>query len=163
MPSKKGGGDKQMHLHRMPFWWPCRGVEAIHKVSLDTACPWLPRKPLDAAIGRVFMLYRPSSHQGNSKQSNNQKMYHIPWPFWWPWQCAGMIPHASPDKGGSGLWRLLLVAATGQVSRPIVAISHAYIGFVRVFHCQLATKGLKLTSRPLITIGVWYINLMGMS
>jgi hypothetical protein len=88
------------------------------------------------------MLYRPDSHQGDSKQSNNKK-HHIPWPFQWPWQCAGTIPHALPDKGGSELQRMPLVATTGQVLRPIVAIGRAYIGFFPSFFiANLLQKGL---------------------
>ncbi len=31
--SEKGGGNKRMHLHRRPFWWPCGGIEIIHVAS----------------------------------------------------------------------------------------------------------------------------------
>ena len=131
-----------------------RLVLGLTSSQRNAACPWLPWKPPDVTIGGVFMLYCPSGHQGNSKQSNNQKMSHIPGPFRWTWQCAGMIPRTLPDKGGSGLRWMPLVAATGQVLQPIVAIGHAYIGFFQVFYRQLATKVLELLSRPLITIGV---------
>ncbi len=47
----------------------------------DAACPGLLWKPLDAAIGRLLALYRPSGHQGNSKQNDDKKMYLKDWPF----------------------------------------------------------------------------------
>ena len=31
------------------------------------------------------------------------KMYPLCWPFWWPWRCAGTIPRALPNGGGSWL------------------------------------------------------------
>jgi hypothetical protein len=42
--------------------------------SPDEACPGLPRKPLDAAIGRLLAPYCPSGRKGNSKQNNDKKM-----------------------------------------------------------------------------------------
>jgi hypothetical protein len=72
-PSKKGGGNEQMHLRRRPFRWPCRGVEAIHAASPNAACPGLLRKPLDAAIGQLLAPYRPGGCQGDSKQYNRQQ------------------------------------------------------------------------------------------
>ena len=120
---------RKEHLGWDPFQQPGWRAGAIQTALPDAACPWLPRKPLDAATGQVFMLHHPGGHQDNSKQSNNKKMYHIPRPFWWPWWCAGTIPRASPDKGGSGLQRMPPVATIGQVLRLVVAIGHTYIKF----------------------------------
>ena len=48
-----------------------------------------------------------------------------------------------------------LDATSRRVLQPIVAIGRAYaVFFLEFFHRQLATKGLELTSRPLITIRV---------
>ncbi len=40
--------------------------------SPDAACPGLPQKPLDAAIGQLLAPYRLSNRQGNSKQNGNK-------------------------------------------------------------------------------------------
>ena len=45
MPSKKSGGDEQMHLHCRPFRWPCGGLEAGHTASTNAAWPGLSWKP----------------------------------------------------------------------------------------------------------------------
>ena len=103
-------------------------------------CSWLPWKPLDAAIGQVFTLFHPGSHQGDNNQSNNQKLYHIPWWFWWPWWCTGTIPPASSNRKESGLQQRPLVATTGWVLRLIVATSHAYTTFFRVFSSSTCYK-----------------------
>jgi hypothetical protein len=41
MPSKKAGGNEQMHLHHRPFQWLCGGVEAVHAASPNAAWPGL--------------------------------------------------------------------------------------------------------------------------
>ena len=48
-----------MCLCGRPFRWSCGGVEAKHVASPNAACPWLHRKPLDAAIGQLLAPYRP--------------------------------------------------------------------------------------------------------
>ncbi len=91
-----------MYLHRRPFWWPCRCIEAIRSASSDAAWPGLHRKPLHAAIGWLLTPYRPSGSQGNNQQ-NNVKMHPLCWPFRWTLQCGGTIPPASVighDIGG---------------------------------------------------------------
>jgi len=45
--------------------------------SLDAACPWLHRKPLDATIGQLLALYCFGGHQGNSKQNNDVLCAHF--------------------------------------------------------------------------------------
>ncbi len=116
-------------------------------------------KPLDAATRWVLTLYCPSGCQGNSKQNNNKKLYHNCEPFWQPCWCAGTVPGALPNRGGPGLQLKSLVTAIRQVLLPIIAISNQYAGFSKFFHCHFATKGIKVMSRPLITIGVWHIKL----
>ena len=76
-PSKKGGGNERIHLHCRPFWWPCRGVEAIHAASPDEACPGLHRKPLGAAIGQLLAPYRPGGLQGDIQHNDNAKCTHF--------------------------------------------------------------------------------------
>ena len=51
-----------------------------------------------------------------------------------------MIPHALPNKEGSGLRQMPLVAATGRVLRLIVAIGHACIDFVQDFSSSICYK-----------------------
>jgi hypothetical protein len=41
--------------------------------SPNAACPELPTKPLDAAIGQLLTPYCPSGRKGNSKQHDNKK------------------------------------------------------------------------------------------
>ncbi len=65
--------DIKMHLRCGPFWRPCGCAGAIQMALPDAACPGLPRKPLDAAIGQLLAPYCPSGHQGNSKQNNDEK------------------------------------------------------------------------------------------
>jgi len=69
IPSEIGGGGERMHLRRCSFQWPCESVEAIHAASTNAACPGLPGKPLEAAIGRLLPLYCLGGCQGDSKQS----------------------------------------------------------------------------------------------
>jgi hypothetical protein len=59
-PSKKGGGEEQMHLRRCSFRWPWESVEAIHAALPDASCPGIHRKPAP---------YRFGGRQGNSKQN----------------------------------------------------------------------------------------------
>ncbi len=132
--------NNQMHLWCNPFLRPSWCAGTIPRASPNERGPWLPRKPLDAATGWVFRSYCPSSRQGNSKQNNNQKMYHTPLPFWQPRWCAGTIPHTLPDRGGSGLWLKSLVTTIGQVLRPIIAIGHRYAPFVKDFSLSTCYK-----------------------
>jgi hypothetical protein len=41
--------------------------------SSNAACPGLPWKPLDTAIGQLLIPDHPSGRQGNSKQKNGKK------------------------------------------------------------------------------------------
>ena len=112
---------KQMCLRCRPFWWPCGGVEAIHVALSDDGCPGLLRKPLDAVIRRLLApWYRPADARVTGETTTMGK-HPVCWPFQWPWQCAGTIPRASPDRGGSELGQKPLNATIGQVLRPIVA------------------------------------------
>ncbi len=70
---QKGGGEKRMHLIRGPFWWPCKHIGAIQRALPNAACPGLPRKLLDDAIGQLLAPYCPSSRQGNSKLNNDKR------------------------------------------------------------------------------------------
>jgi hypothetical protein len=124
MPSKIGGGSKQMPLLCRPLWWPWWGVEATNAASPDAACLGLHWKPLDAAIGRLLAPYRLGGHQGDSKQNNDVLMYPLWWPFRWPSQCGGTIPRASPDGGGPGLSYKPLNTAIGRALAPIASIGH---------------------------------------
>ncbi len=71
----------EMHLRCGQFWRPCRCAEAIQTASPNAACPGLLQKPLDAGIGRLLVLYRPSGCQGNRHTNNNQQIHMQRWPF----------------------------------------------------------------------------------
>ncbi len=117
--------EEHMYLLCWPFWWPCVHVGAMLLVLPNVACPGLHRKPLDATTGQLLAQYCPSSHQGNSKQTNDVKLHLLCWPFWWPCQCAGTLTCASPNGGGPWLHQKPLDTAIGQVFAPIGAIGHA--------------------------------------
>ncbi len=77
MLSKKAGGDERMHLRHRPFRWPYGGVEVVNAAFPDAACPWLLRKPLDAAIGQLLAPYHPGGCQGDSKQNKGAQCVHF--------------------------------------------------------------------------------------
>ena len=121
-----------MYLHRRPFWWPCRCIEAIRSASSDAAWPGLHRKPLHAAIGWLLTPYCPSGSQGNNQQ-NNVKMHPLCWPFRWTLQCGGTIPPASHNGGDPWLHEKPLDTTVRQVFAPIASIGHAYPCFFVVY------------------------------
>ncbi len=141
-----------MHLPCDPFRRPCWCASAMPTTSPVGGGPGLYSMPPDATIGQVFAPYCPGRQQGRM-QTNNKIMYHICWPFRWPWWCASMILRTLPNGGGPGLGRKPLVDATSWVLRPIIAIGQWYAGFFRVFHRQLAEKGARMTSRPHLSFG----------
>ncbi len=141
--SKKSGGGKRMHLICPPFWWLRWCFGAIQMALPNTACPGLLRKPLDIGIGWLLALYCSSGPQGNRQTNNNKKMIHIPWPCWWPWQCAGTIPCTLPYRGGSVLQRKPLVAATGRVLRSIVGNETKKHRVFQVFIVDPLKRGLR--------------------
>ncbi len=161
------------------WWWNCQwrlNEPALWPISIDMWAHWsntdgitrcgMSMATPEATERHHWVTTLPVSPWWQPEQQQIKqrwKLYPICWPFCWPWQCAGTIPHTSPNKGGSGIWWMPLVAATGQVLRPMVAIGCANTGFSKFFHHRLTTKGIKLMSRLLITIGVCHINLMGMS
>ncbi len=53
-----------MQLICWPFRWPCGSGGTVPSASPSAAGLGLPKMPLDAAIGRVFALYRPSGRHG---------------------------------------------------------------------------------------------------
>jgi hypothetical protein len=67
--------DIKMHLHCGPFRRPCRCGGAIQMALPDAACPGLPQKPLDAAIGQLLAPYCPSGRQSNRQTNNNQQIH----------------------------------------------------------------------------------------
>ncbi len=92
----------------------------------------------------------PRQPPGWQQTKQRQKMYHNCWPFRWPWRCAGMIPRTLPDREDpAGLWQKPLVAATGRVLRPTVAIWHKKTClFSSVFIVNLLQKGLSWRQGP---------------
>jgi hypothetical protein len=60
-------------------------VMAVHRgmrmALLNAACPGLPWKPLDAAIGQLLAPYCPDGHQGNRKTNNDEKVHLLCWTF----------------------------------------------------------------------------------
>ena len=151
MPSKIGGGGKQMPLLCGPCWWPWWGVEAIHAASPDAACPWLHRKPLDVAIEQLLTPYCLGGRQGDSKQNNNESCTH-----------CGTIPHASPDGGGLGLsYKPLNTAIGWALLAPIgqSAIAMLLFGFkfeVRWWFCSEVATTYQSDGKDLAD-GVEYI------
>ena len=95
---------------------------------------WMP------PLGNYLLHIAPSAARVTANKATINKRYHIPWLLWWPWRCAGTIPGASSDKGGLGLQQMQLVAATGRVLRPIIAVGHAYIGVFQVFSLSTCYK-----------------------
>jgi hypothetical protein len=75
------GNSIDMFLCCWPFQWPWRSACVIQSASPNAACPGLLQKQLDATIGQLLTLYCPSSHQGNSRQNGDEKMYQKDWPF----------------------------------------------------------------------------------
>ncbi len=61
----------------------------------------------------------PLRRQGNRQTNNNQQIHLKSWLFWWPRQCAGTIPHASPNRGSPGLHSKPLDATIGWALAPI--------------------------------------------
>jgi hypothetical protein len=62
-----------MDLLRKPFQWPCRSGGTVPNASPSTVGLGLPYKPLDTAIGRVFVPYHPGgrhSHRFRRKKSS---------------------------------------------------------------------------------------------
>ncbi len=157
MVNNKINDDEQMHLRRGPFWRPCGCAGAIQTASPNAACPGLLRKPLEAGIGRLLALYRPSGRQGNRQTNNNQQMTLKRWPNWWPWQCAGMLLCTLPDGGNLGLSKMPLNATIRQVLRPIMTIGHACAGFFWCFHRQNHRKRLQVDAKaPVFNRGITY-------
>ena len=66
------------------------------------AGPGLHRKPLDATIGRLLVSYRLGGRQGNNQQNDDATCSHFDGHFDGHGSAA-VIPHASPDGGGSWL------------------------------------------------------------
>ncbi len=160
MADGKIDGDIKMHLRCWRFWWPRPCTRTIQTALPNAACPGLLRKPLSAGIGQLLAPYCPIGRQGNWQTYNNQQMHLKLWPNQWPWRCASTVPHTSPEGGGLGLYKMPLNTTIGQVLWPIEGnetIKRRF--FQSVFHRRPAEKGLEVTSRSLITIGVWHINL----
>jgi hypothetical protein len=67
------------------------------------------------------------------------------------------LPRTSPDGGGLRLSKTPLNATIGQVLQPIMTIGHACAVFY-VFIIKTVKKGLRLTLRPLFSIGVLHIK-----
>ncbi len=157
MVNNKIDSDKQMHLHCGLFRRPCGCAGAIQMASPDAACPGLLWKPLDAGIGQLLAPYRPSGRQGNRQTYNNQQMTLKRWPNWWPWQCAGALPHTSPGGGGWGLSKMPLNATIGQVLQRIMTIGHTCAGFFWCFHRQNRRKRLQVDAKaPVFNRGITY-------
>ncbi len=80
-----GHGNAPVHNRHIVRWRRSRASRrcagAIQMASPDAACPRLPQKPLDAAIGQLLTLYCPSSLHGNRQTNNNQQIHLLCWPF----------------------------------------------------------------------------------
>ncbi len=155
MVNNKIDDDKQMHLHRRPFWRPCGCTGAIQTGLPNTTCLGLLRKPLDASIGQLLAPYPPSSRQGNRQTNNNQQMTLKRWPNRWPWWCAGTLPRTLPNGGGLGLSKMSLNATLGWVLRPIMTIGHTCADFFWCFHHQNRRKRSQVdTKAPVFNRGI---------
>ncbi len=105
-----------------------------------------------ASICSVSPRWPPGS-QAKKQQWN---IHLICWQSWWPWWCAGTIPHALPDRGGSGLQRKPLDAAIGQVFAPIGAIRHGYIIFCVFSWSTCEEKAWGYVKAPINNRGMTY-------
>ena len=113
-------------------------------IAFITRCSMTRASPEAEATERRHRATTHSVSPGRppGQQSTQQlgKMYPLCWSFWWPSQCGGSIPRASPNGGGS--W---LNAAIGWALTPISSIGHAYPYFRGIlFYCQIVEKELKL-------------------
>ncbi len=88
------------------FWWPNWLVQyrmnvnhSMEGIQGFTQCHWMPPS------GKYLHRIAPVDKEVICKEKKQFKLYHICWPFWWPWWCAGMILCISPDGGGPGLQR----------------------------------------------------------
>ncbi len=156
MVDDKIHNDIKMHLHCGPFWRPCGCAGAIQTALPDAACPGLLRKPLYAGIRQLLAPYRPSGCQGNRQTNNNEQMTLKRWPNWWPWQCAGTLPHTLPNGGGLGLSKMPLNATIGRVLRPLMTIGHAY-AVILCFHHQNHRQRSQVDAKaPVFNKGITY-------
>jgi len=53
--------------------------------------------------GDYSLCIAPAATRATINTTIMEHMYPLFWPFLWPSQCGGTIPHASPDGGGSWL------------------------------------------------------------
>ncbi len=118
------------------------------------------RATLDAPGRRHWATTRSVSPQqppGQQKTNKNQQMTLKRWPNWWPWQCAGTLPHKFPDGGGLGLSKMPLDATIGRVLRPIMTIGHACASIFWCFHCQNRRKRSQVDAKaPVVKRGITY-------
>ena len=157
MPSEIGGGGKQMPLRCGPFRRPWWGVEVIHVAFPDAACPGLLWKPLDAAIGRLFLLRITSA--AARATANKTTMYYVPTLM----AISMAIPMRQNNTACIAQWRRFRAFIKATKHRHQASTRSDSINWTRQrrlflqFHRE---KGLELTCWPLITIGVWNIKLM---
>jgi hypothetical protein len=76
---------------------------------------WDEKKLHSRAGGHFFLSNKDKFPPNNGAIFTNATLC---WPFWWPWWCIGMIPHALPNGGGQGLHQKPLDATIGQVLCP---------------------------------------------
>ncbi len=129
----------------------CTWHHPIQQIQGHTRCPWT------LALDNYYLRITPAATRATKK--NNQQMTLKRWLNWWPWQCAGTLPHTSSNGGGLGLSKIPLNATIGQVLWPIMTIGHACDSFFDVFIIKTIEKGRRSMLRPLFLIGVLHINL----
>ena len=143
-----------MCLRRRPFRWPCGIVEAVHVASSDAACPQLHRKPLDTDIGRLLALYRPGGRHGNNQQNGDAKCTHFV-------GCFDGHHDAVVRYCAHCQWRRFVAFIKATTHHNWASTRPNNINRTRqgqLFLLFYREKGLQLTCRPLITIGVWHIS-----
>ncbi len=144
-----------MHPRHWPFQWSRQCAGSIQMALPNAACPGLPRKPLDAAIGRLLAPYCPSSCKGNSKQHNNK--------ISGPTLMAILMAAAVHQYNTACIaqWRRsrALLEATGRRHQASIAANSCNWSclpqfFSKFFHRKLVGIGCGWMLRPLLSIGV---------
>ncbi len=150
-----------MYLNLGPFQRPWICTSAMWCAFPNAVCSGLLRKPLDTTIWQLLSLHCPGGCQGNIKQNNNEKMYHlltilmVVAVHWYNIVCITR-------------WRKsrAILDATGCHHRASIVANSSHWSYqcqflFVFFHDQLVEKGCGLRLRSLFWIGVWHINLIG--
>ncbi len=124
----------------------------------DAACQELLWKPLDTAIGWLFVLYCPGGHQGNRQTNDNQQIHLQIWPL----RGHGNAPVRNcmhcPMEEVQGFtrshWTPPLGNDCGRYHKRYMAMPV----FLMFFIVKTIDISCELMLRPLFSIGAWPIK-----